>query len=209
MFRQNVNRVTSTVISTGRFAAAIPMGVVHSVLERIGRGPSGTDSSQSGQPSQATTPSQARHASPAKQATEAAERKAAATDGGDAAKQQTATESTATKAPAKRTAKKAAKKTQGKAKPAAKKTQGKAAPAATEVSAAEASTPGEAHREDEPEVVLAVDLPPEQMEEPVDVVGEALAAEAEEPPAPAGDAAEADHVEDDHPVVYSTDSKDS
>ncbi len=56
---------------------------------------------------------------------------------------------------------------------------------------------------------MAVDLPPEQMEEPVDVVGEALAAEAEEPPAPAGDAAETDHVEDDHPVVYSTGSKDS
>ncbi len=114
MFRQNVNRVTSTVISTGRFAAAIPMGVVHSVLERIGRGPSDTDSSQT------------RQASPAKQATRAAERKAAATDGGDASKQQTATESATTKAPAKKTAKKAAKKTQSKAKPAAKKTQSKA-----------------------------------------------------------------------------------
>jgi hypothetical protein len=63
------------------------------------------------------------------------------------------------------------------------------------------------HDEDTPDVVLAVDTPPEVIEPPVDVVGEALAAaqaeEAQKPPQP-----QPVHVNDDNPVVYSTTSDD-
>jgi hypothetical protein len=60
--------------------------------------------------------------------------------------------------------------------------------------------PGHAH-DDGPEVVLTIDTPPEEIEPPVDVVGEALQAEQQqvEPPA---------EVDDEHPVVYSTSSDD-
>ena len=60
--------------------------------------------------------------------------------------------------------------------------------------------PGHAH-DDGPEVVLTIDTPPEEIEPPVDVVGETLQAEQQqvEPPA---------EVDDEHPVVYSTSSDD-
>ena len=57
----------------------------------------------------------------------------------------------------------------------------------------------------EPEVVLSLDRPAEHLEPPVDVVGEALQAEAAEvPPAHA----DADHVEVEEAVVFSTSSDD-
>lgn len=52
----------------------------------------------------------------------------------------------------------------------------------------------------EPEVVLAVDAPPAEVEPPVDVVGEALAEEP--PPAPGPE-----HVEEQVEVVYSSSSR--
>ena len=59
----------------------------------------------------------------------------------------------------------------------------------------------------EPEVVLSVDAPPADIEPPVDVVGEALAAEKEQeaqrPREP-----QPDHVEEQVEVVYSTSSDD-
>lgn len=60
--------------------------------------------------------------------------------------------------------------------------------------------PGRTHDEG-PKVVLTIDTPPEDIEPPVDVVGEALQAEQQqvEPPAEVGD---------DDPVVYSTSSDD-
>ena len=65
-------------------------------------------------------------------------------------------------------------------------------------SASEAGAP-------EPEVVLTLDHPAEEIEPPIDVVGEALRKEAaEEPPAHADE----DHVEVEEEVVFSTSSDD-
>jgi hypothetical protein len=52
-----------------------------------------------------------------------------------------------------------------------------------------------------PEVVLSIDSPPEQVEPPIDVVGEALANEKPQPPQP-------EHVEEEVEVVYSSTSED-
>jgi hypothetical protein len=82
----------------------------------------------------------------------------------------------------------------------------KAPPAKKPRAAAKVATPkaGEVqHAEGKPDVVLAVDTPPEVIEPPVDVVGEALAAEqAEEARKPKQP--QPVHVEDEHPVVYSS-----
>lgn len=102
------------------------------------------------------------------------------------------------------------------ARPASKKSTTPAAgkkttPAKTR---AKASTPkagapqaGATEADDKPDVVLAVDAPPAEIEPPVDVVGEALAAEkaeeAQQPRKP-----QPVHVNDDNPVVYSTTSDD-
>ena len=63
-----------------------------------------------------------------------------------------------------------------------------------------AGEPGHVHDEG-PQVVLTIDTPPEEIEPPIDVVGEAIAAEQQqvEPPA---------EVDDETPVVYSTSSDD-
>jgi hypothetical protein len=58
----------------------------------------------------------------------------------------------------------------------------------------------------EPEVVLTLDRPAEEVEPPIDVVGEALRAETPEQPAPLEDEG---HVELQEAVVYSTASDDS
>ena len=64
----------------------------------------------------------------------------------------------------------------------------------------------------EPEVVLTLDRPAEELEPPIDVVGEALRAEAEpdpaayEPPSPLEDEG---HVEVQEEVVYSSSSDDA
>ena len=87
----------------------------------------------------------------------------------------------------------------------------KAPPAKTPRAAAKAGTPkaGEAkHDEGKPDVVLAVDTPPEVIEPPIDVVGEALAAErAEEARKPKQP--QPLHVDDENPVVYSTTSSEN
>lgn len=62
-----------------------------------------------------------------------------------------------------------------------------------------ATPPAQAQAEREPEVVLAVDAPPVEVEPPIDVVGEALAEEP--PPAPGPE-----HVEEQVEVVYSSTS---
>jgi hypothetical protein len=54
-----------------------------------------------------------------------------------------------------------------------------------------------------PQVVLAMDAPPEEIEPPVDVVGEALAAEAQEQEQKQ-QVRTSDPVDDEDPVVYST-----
>ncbi len=71
---------------------------------------------------------------------------------------------------------------------------------AREAGTPKSGEPGHAH-DGGPEVVLAVDTPPEEIEPPVDVVGETLQAEQQqvEPPA---------EVDEEHPVVYSTSSDD-
>lgn len=57
--------------------------------------------------------------------------------------------------------------------------------------------------EQEPEVVLSIDAPPEEIEPPVDVVGEALAAEQEQA-AERPDEPQPVHVPEETEVVYST-----
>ena len=77
--------------------------------------------------------------------------------------------------------------------------QGQARPAESAPSTPPSRSPGPAAPE--PEVVLSLDRPAEDLEPPIDVVGEALAAEAAEvPPAHA----DAEHVEVDEAVVFST-----
>ena len=63
-----------------------------------------------------------------------------------------------------------------------------------------AGEPGHVH-DDGPEVVLSIDTPPEVIEPPIDVVGEALKAEQQEVEPPA-------EIVEDNPVVYSTSSDD-
>lgn len=110
--------------------------------------------------------------------------------GRESAQQQAAATPAPTRDPAARAAK------PGKASSKSAATPGKAAPAQ-----GASATPGE------PEVVLAVDAPPAEFEPPVDVVGEALAAEnaekAQRPPKP-----QPVHVNEDTEVVYSTTTSD-
>ena len=66
----------------------------------------------------------------------------------------------------------------------------------------------QAQAQAEPEVVLTLDRPAEQVEPPIDVVGEALRAERAEQARPAPPRADEDHVEVEEQVVYSTSSGD-
>ncbi len=73
-------------------------------------------------------------------------------------------------------------------------------PAAATAPAAGTEAPAPAREDEGPNVVLSLDAPPEQVEPPEDVVGEALAAEHPVPPQP-------DHVEDETEIVYSSSSE--
>ena len=90
---------------------------------------------------------------------------------------------------------------------AARAAEGSGAAHTSEPAPAEEPAPaGQPTESTEPAVVLTLDRPAEHLEPPVDVVGEALAAEAAEQPPLHEDE---DHVEVEEQVVYSSSSDDA
>ena len=171
-------KITGTAASTVRFATAIPVGVARSVLERVTHHGSQDDAT-------ADSPeSPQRQQAPQREPQEQAAQAAKATSATKKAAGSTARKSASTAA-----------------------TKKSATPASTRKKAGTPKAGETQHSDDKPEVVLAVDAPPEEIEPPVDVVGEALAAEkAEESQKPKQP--QPVHVNDDNPVVYSTTSDD-
>lgn len=171
-------KITGTAASTVRFATAIPVGVARSVLQRVTDHGSPDDASPDS--SGSTQRQQPAQREPQEQAAEA-------TTSADAAKK-------ATGSAAEKSASTAA-------------TTKSATPASTRKKAGTPRAGEPEHSDDKPDVVLAVDAPPEQIDPPVDVVGEALAAEkaqeSQKPKQP-----QPVHVNEETEVVYSTTSDD-